>query len=275
MNPASPSSDDFLVEPRTLLAECAGERPPILVDARTPQAYASGHLPGARHLTTYGLFVRDTTPEGMAEFVREAAARYGAIGVTREQPVVVYEDATGMRAARELWILELLGHTSARMLHGGQRDWIAAGGAIDADPVRAEPANFVASVCGALTISADEIHAQRGRAGRTLVDVRDADEYAGRDHTECCTRRGHLPGAVWIEWTDALENGRYRAPQALREHLRARGVAETDEIVPYCHRGARSASFYYALRRAGFGRIRNYIGSFHEWSARAEFPIES
>ena len=46
------------------------------------------------------------------------------------------------------------------------------------------------------------------------------------------------------------------------------------EIVPYCHRGARSANTYYALQHAGLTKVRNYIGAWHEWSARAELPIE-
>ena len=52
------------------------------------------------------------------------------------------------------------------------------------------------------------------------------------------------------------------------------GVDPDSEIVPYCHRGARAANTYYALLRAGLPKVRNYIGSWHEWSARGELPVE-
>ena len=97
----------------------------------------------------------------------------------------------------------------------------------------------------------------------TLLDVRDANESAGRDKTACCARRGRIPGSVWIEWTNFLGGGRFKEPEAIRALLAQRGVDPDSEIAPYCHRGARSANTYYALRRAGLKKVRNYIGSWH------------
>lgn len=263
----------FLIEPEVLRAQQDVEQP-LIIDARTPAAYAAGHLPGACFLSTYDCFVPDTSDAGMAAFAREVAARYAAIGVTRERPVVVYEDETGMRAARELWILEYLGHENVRMLHGGLAGWRAAGGSITIDSVMTQPTEFQPAVRDRILIGSEEIRAELGRPGRAILDVRDAREYAGRDDTPCCERRGRLPGAHWTEWTEFLEGGRYKSPEAIRELLRNRGIADDAELVPYCHRGARSANTYYALRYAGYSNVRNFIGSWHEWSARAELPLE-
>jgi len=60
----------------------------------------------------------------------------------------------------------------------------------------------------------------------------------------------------------------------MRGLLRESGVDPDSEIVPYCHRGARSANTYYALKHAGLPKVRNYIGSWHEWSSRPELPVE-
>jgi thiosulfate/3-mercaptopyruvate sulfurtransferase len=125
-----------------------------------------------------------------------------------------------------------------------------------------------------MVIGFDEIAGRLGRPGTTILDVRDADEHAGRDRTACCSRRGAIPGAVWIEWTRFLEGGRFKSPQAIRGLLQESGVDPESELVPYCHRGARSANTYFALRHAGLPKVRNYIGSWHEWSARSELPIE-
>jgi thiosulfate/3-mercaptopyruvate sulfurtransferase len=60
----------------------------------------------------------------------------------------------------------------------------------------------------------------------------------------------------------------------LRAAFEQLGLRPEAEIVPYCQGGYRSANAYYALRIAGFDRVRNYIGSWGEWGNREDLPIE-
>lgn len=163
------------------------------------------------------------------------------------------------------------------MLHGGLKAWEAAGQPLSSAPATPQPARFAPQPLDAICIPAEEVlmHVMSGNI--TVLDVRDATEYAGKDETACCARRGHIPRAVWLEWTELLDasSGKFRSPQDILSVLAARGVRPSATLVPYCHRGARSANTYYALRHAGCPSVRNFIGSFHEWSAREEFPIET
>jgi len=265
--------ESFLIEPEALLA---APNEAIVVDTRPARAYAAGHIPGAINLSTYDRFVAGTRFGELERFRIEMAALYGAAGLTRERPIVVYEDDTGMRAARELWILEYLGHAGAKMLHGGLKEWARAGGTLSTEPTALAGAQFAPGHVVELVIGCDEIIGQIRHPGRVLLDVRDADEFNGRDRTICCARRGHLPNAVWLEWTELKDpvSGRYKRPGDIRLALFQRGVGPVNEIVPYCHRGARSAHTYYALRYARHPRVRNYIGSWHDWSARTDLPVE-
>ena len=54
------------------------------------------------------------------------------------------------------------------------------------------------------------------------------------------------PGYVRREWTRFLEGGRFKPAAAILGLLRESGIDPDSEIVPYCHRGARSANTYYA-----------------------------
>jgi thiosulfate/3-mercaptopyruvate sulfurtransferase len=264
---------DFLIEPRELL-EQARQADVVIIDARKPADYAKGHIPGAVNFSTYDIFALDTRPEGLAAFAQDMAARYAAVGVSNHRAIVVYEEDTGIRAARDTWILQYLGHPEVRMLHGGLAAWRAAGCELSAEEADDWTVGLRMRERPELVIGCDEIAGRLGAKGLTLLDVRDAKEHAGRDRTACCARRGHIPGSVWIEWTEFLEGGRFKSPQAIRALLAQRGVDPEPELIPYCHRGARSANAYYALRHAGLTRVRNYIGSWHEWSARSELPIE-
>lgn len=264
---------EFLIDADKLLASHGRERV-LMIDARTPQAYQAGHIPGAVFLSTYGCFIPDSSPAGLQAFANDVSSRYAAIGVTHDTPVIVYEDATGMRAAREMWILEWLGHRNVRMLHGGLDAWKAAGGDVEQREQTPVAAKFEPIIHTDLLITANEISQSLGSGVHKLIDVRDSDEYRGLDNTACCDRRGHVPGAVWIEWTSFLEDGRYKSPESIRQLLYSKGVTDQDELIPYCHRGARSANAYFALRYAGYQKIRNFIGSMHEWSARHDLPVE-
>src|SRR5262249_36892660 len=108
---------DILVEPSEL--EKYLRTGAVLLDTRRPTEFKKGHIPGALPFSTYAEFVPDTTLEGMKKFADAMAGRFASVGVTHEKNVIVYDDHTGERAARELWILEYLGHQRAHMLHGG------------------------------------------------------------------------------------------------------------------------------------------------------------
>jgi thiosulfate/3-mercaptopyruvate sulfurtransferase len=271
--PANHLLDTFLVEPETLLATFKG-LDGLIIDARSPEAYAAGHIPGAISVSTYDYFVPNTKPEGMRAFANQAALLYGAAGITMDTPLIVYDDDTGVRVARECWLLEYLGHRHVRLLHGGLNAWQHSGGPISTTSTVSTPQQFEIQYSSAGFVAADSLVADLNHPKRVVIDVRDELEHDGLDHTACCERRGHVPGAVWIHWSEFLEQGRFKSGEAIRALLHSRGIKDDDETVPYCHRGARSANTYWALRLAGYSQVRNYIGSWHEWSARSELPLE-
>ena len=123
-------------------------------------------------------------------------------------------------------------------------------------------------------IGADELVRRTNSSSLCIVDVRNDVEWAGKDNTACCKRRGHIPRAAHIEWTKFLKNGRFKSPEEITALPEEHRVTPHGEIVVYCHRGARSANTVYALRSAGIHSARNFLGSWHEWSAHAELPIE-
>jgi thiosulfate/3-mercaptopyruvate sulfurtransferase len=68
---------------------------------------------------------------------------------------------------------------------------------------------------------------------------------------------------VAVEGWDAV-----RPAAELTGELAALGVTPDKEVVTYCRSGARAAHTYLVLRHLGFTRVRNYDGSWLEWSAR-------
>jgi thiosulfate/3-mercaptopyruvate sulfurtransferase len=267
-------ASEFLIEPDELVKFLGGNH--IIIDARKPEYFKGGHIPGAVPFSTYGLLAEDTSVDGIRRFAETMANRFMMAGVTPDRPVVVYDDDTGMYAARELWMLEFLGHRNVRMLHGGLNFWRRVGGPIDTDidvpTVRTKP--FKPSLTTGFLAGSEEVARRIGTWNFWLIDVRDDLAWSGREKAACCRRHGHIPHAKHIEWTKFLSNGRFKSPSEILELIEGHGINPRHDIVVYCHRGARSANTVYALRSAGIHSARNFVGSWHEWSAHADLPIE-
>jgi len=51
-------------------------------------------------------------------------------------------------------------------------------------------------------------------------------------------------------------------------------ISPRQEVITYCQMGVRAAELYFALRLIGYERVRIYDGSWQEWSALPDLPVE-
>ena len=70
----------------------------------------------------------DTSEAPLRAFMWMIGHLFSLRGVTPDRPVVVYEQDSGMRAARAFWFLEYLGHPNVRVLDGGLQGVARRGG---------------------------------------------------------------------------------------------------------------------------------------------------
>src|SRR5919106_1305384 len=117
----------LLVTPEQLSRELAGSQPPLLIDLRPAENYCENHLPGAVHLDLFGISSIDTDPAPLKAFFWIIEHLLASRGVSHGTPVVVYDDTSGIRAARAFWFLEFFGHPNTRLLDGGFNAWTRQG----------------------------------------------------------------------------------------------------------------------------------------------------
>jgi thiosulfate/3-mercaptopyruvate sulfurtransferase len=94
--------------------------PPILIDARTPEEYAEGHIPGSINLN----FPLNAGPEPPRFFkpADELQALYDEIGATKSRLVIPY-CASGVRSAVTAFTLHLLGYERVALYTGSWLEW--------------------------------------------------------------------------------------------------------------------------------------------------------
>jgi thiosulfate/3-mercaptopyruvate sulfurtransferase len=216
--------------------------------------------------------VPGTDPKGLQKFQDELAVKLGSLGLSGKETTVVYESRFGMRAARVAWMLEYAGARRVYLLEGGFQAWQKSRYPTEKRSAKQEFQTFRIKPVSTLLATADQVRFGRPRV---ILDVRSEGEFMGKEGRECDTRRGRIPRARWLEWTDFLRNGQgFKSLSEMRRALERAGVSRRSEVVTYCHRGARAAAAFYALRSLGYGNVKNYIGSWHEWSARKNLPVE-
>jgi 3-mercaptopyruvate sulfurtransferase SseA len=96
------------------------------LDLRPAEQFAAGHLPGAAHVDLWGVSLIDTDSAPMRAFLWMIVHVLETRGVDGRVPVVVYDEQSGLRAARAFWFLEYFGHPNTRLLDGGYTAWVRA-----------------------------------------------------------------------------------------------------------------------------------------------------
>jgi thiosulfate/3-mercaptopyruvate sulfurtransferase len=241
--------------------------------------YDTGHIPGAVRVDWH-TELNDPVTRDYVDGERFAQLM-GSKGISRDTTVVIYGDKSNWWAAYALWVFTLFGHEDVRLLDGGRAKWEAEGRPMTTDKPEVTPAEYpvVARDDSAIRAFKDDVVAH---LGKPMVDVRSPEEYSGeRTHMpaypdEGALRGGHIPGAVSVPWARAAaEDGSFKGRAELEAIYQGeKGLSPDDDVVAYCRIGERSSHTWFVLTHLlGFGRVRNYDGSWTEWGNAVRVPI--
>jgi thiosulfate/3-mercaptopyruvate sulfurtransferase len=236
--------------------------------------YLEGHIPGAAFVDLETALAGPPGDGGRHPL--PAADTFGeamrAAGVSAEEPVVVYDGATSMAAARAWWLLRYYGHPRVFVLDGGFSGWLAAGLAIERGAVAIERGDFVPRAGGMPLLDASGA-AALASAG-VLLDARAPERYRG-EREPIDPVAGHIPGAVNVPSTELLrlEGGGLLDPADLRARFEAAGVRAAAPVGAYCGSGVTAAFEVLALEAAGLRGGALYVGSWSDWIGDPARPV--
>ena len=275
-----------LNDPMVRVVEVAGTPPckggaccdrPAAVNT-SPEPYKDAHLPGAIFWNIFSdLLKPDLSMNLEPTAIEKLLSRSG---ISRNTAVIAYGSYPDT-GAWLFWLLKTFGHDKVYVLNGGYQKWVAHGCPLTSELSNFAPTQYQAqSPDSRFRVLQAEVQASLGRNDCVLLDVRTFQEYRGEvfmlKPPEGAERGGHIPGAIHLEHTLTLnKDGTYKSAQELQTLYSSKGITGDKNIFPYCAIGGRSASTWFVLKYLlGYPNVRNYDGSWNEWSRLPHTPIE-
>lgn len=242
--------------------------------------YERGHIPGAAHLNWHTDLVdpqkRDiASREAFEKVLREA-------GVDKDTTVVLYGDNNNWFAAWGAWVFEVYGlGNQVKLLDGGRKLWEAKGFPLDTTvPDHADSTLALADRDNSVRARfVDVVAVAEGKHDIKLVDIRSADEYAGKIFApegvkELSVRAGHIPGAVNVPWGKIVnEDGTFKSVDDIKAIYADKGIDGSTPVITYCRIGERSSHTWFALKKILGYDVRNYDGSWTEYGNAVGVPV--
>ena len=220
--------------------------------------FQSEHVPSAlfcdpaSHLAGMPGRAEGRNPLPHIDVVRKAVKSWG---IEAGRPTYVYDQGTGLFAARAWWVLRWAGIQDVHIVDGGFAGW---------------DDKQLPTVAGPGQV--------RDFAG-LLIDARSQRRFQGRREA-LDLRAGHIPNAVNLPVAELFhqedDHVLVRSADEILQRAAEAGITESTDpaqAITYSGSGNHSALLLAALEHAGLPTLTHYIGGWSQWAANRENPV--
>ncbi|EOZ0649810.1 3-mercaptopyruvate sulfurtransferase [Cronobacter muytjensii] len=239
------------------------------------QEYRAGHLPGALFFDIEALSDHATPLPHMMPRPETFAVAMRELGVSDDKHLIVYDEGNLFSAPRAWWMLRAFGVQNVSILAGALAEWQRDGFPLQEGAVEAQEGEFEAKLDERQIKRLTDVLLASHENTAQIVDARPAARFnAEADEPRPGLRRGHMPGALNVPWTDLVVKGQLKTTDELHAIFARQGVNLHRPIITSCGSGVTAAVVTLALATLGASDVTLYDGSWSEWGGRQDLPVE-
>jgi thiosulfate/3-mercaptopyruvate sulfurtransferase len=240
--------------------------------------YLAEHIPGALFFDIDEIADTKSHLPHMLPPPEKFSSRMRSMGIGDGSRIVVYDSAGLFSAARVWWTFRVMGVQDISVLNGGLPKWKREGHPLESgEPTARTARHFTVRRNADLVRDLSDMKSLIKDRTAEIVDARAAERFAGKaPESRAGLRSGHIPGAHNLPFAKLIaKDGTLKPAPEVERLFEEAGVDLSKPVVASCGSGITASVLALALAEIGHRRTSVYDGSWSEWGADQNLPIET